>query len=182
MFWERSSPETPKYGILFHVRTGRLRPRSRPTSAAVDVLRSLSPRALVRIQDASHKIGDRIERCLRRVAMRRMSGARHDRHIDRAVAFFLRDLDLADRSILVFGALQDRNRHPDVGEIFRNVPVAKFWVEPGVAPAIAGVVYITVPARQRFPEASGRIGCPGLRDRYQSHIFHDEMRRDHCDA
>src|ERR1700730_19293833 len=116
-----------------------------PARAAIGVLRSLSPRALVRIQDASHEIRDRIERCLRRVTMRRMSGARHDRHLDRAVAFLLRDLDLADGPVLVVGALQDRNRHPDVGEIFRNIPLAKVWIEPGVAPAIEGVVDIAVP-------------------------------------
>ena len=54
------------------------------------------------------QIGDRIERRLRRVAMRRMSGARNDRHVDRTVALFLRDLDLPDRPILVIGALHDR--------------------------------------------------------------------------
>src|ERR1700687_3298587 len=114
--------------------------------AAIDVLRGLSPRLFVRSQNASHKIDDRIERCLRRVTMRRMSGGWNDRYIDRAVAFLLRDLDLADGPVLVVGALQDRNRHPDVGEVFRNVPVTKFWIEPGVAPAIEAVVDIAVPA------------------------------------
>src|ERR1700716_4484311 len=140
MLWSQSSPETSKCGILFHVRP--------MAAAAIDVLRSLPPRAFVCIQNASDKIRDRIERFLRRITMRRMSGAWNDRHIDRAVAFLLRDLDLADGPILVFGALQDRNRHPDIGEAFRDIPVAKFWVEPGVAPAVKGVVDIAVPARQ----------------------------------
>src|SRR3982074_2292787 len=137
MFWEWSSPEMPKYGILFHV------PPTVP--APINPLCSLSARAFMHIQNASDKIRDRMERHLRRFAMRRMSGAGDDRHIDRAVAFVLSDFDPADGPVPIVGALQDRNRHPDVGEVFRNIPVAEFRVEPGVVPAIEGVVDVAMP-------------------------------------
>src|ERR1700674_4507506 len=98
------------------------------------------------VQNASCKFRNRIKRRLRRVTMRRMSGARDDRHIDRTIAFFSSDLDLADCPILVVGALQNCNRHAYVGEILRNIPVAKLWVEPRAVPPVEGVVDVAVPA------------------------------------
>ena len=80
--------------------------------------------------------------------MRRMAGAGHHGHIDRTIALFLRDLDLADRAILIVGALHDRDGHADIGEIFGNIPVAELRIEPGAVPAIEGVVDIVVPARE----------------------------------
>src|SRR5258705_1650700 len=111
--------------------------------------------------------------------MRRMSGTGNHHHFDRTIAFFLRDLDLTDGPVLIVGALQGRERYPDVGEILRNIPATKPVVEPRVIPTVEGVVDIAVPALQLLPEASGLIGLPGLRDRRQPDIFHDEMRRDH---
>ena len=110
-----------------------------------------SSRAFVHLQNCVCKFRDRIERRLRRFAMRRMSGPRNNRHINRTIALFPRDLDLANSPILVVGALQDRDRHADVGEIFRNIPVAKFRIEPGAVPAVEGVVDIAVPALQLRP-------------------------------
>src|SRR3981081_86820 len=111
--------------------------------------------------------------------MRRMSATGNHRHFDRTIAFFLRDLDLTDGPVLIIGALQDHERYPDVGERLRNIPLAKLVVEPRVIPTVEGVVDIAVPALQLLPEAAGLIGLPGLRDRRQPDIFHDEMRRAH---
>src|SRR6266481_4261083 len=111
--------------------------------------------------------------------MRRMSGTGNHRHFDRTIAFFLRDLDLTDGPVLIVGALQDRERYPDVGEILRYIPLAKPVVEPRVIPTVEGVVDIAVPALQLLSEASGLIGLPGLCDRRQPNIFHDEMPPDH---
>ena len=52
-----------------------------------------------------------------RLAMRRVADARQQRHIDRAVAFLAGDLDLADATVLIGGALDDRDGHADIGEI-----------------------------------------------------------------
>src|SRR5438309_9508558 len=43
--------------------------------------------------------------------------------------------------------LQDRRGHADVGQKFRNIPVAELWIEPGAVPAVEGVVDVLVPAR-----------------------------------
>src|SRR6266446_5957604 len=136
-------------------------------------------RALVDVQNASCKFRNRIERRLRRLTMRRMSGARDDRHVDRTIAFFSRDIDLADCPILVIGALQDCNGNAYVGEIFRNIPVAKLWVEPCRVPPVERVVDVVVPALQLRPEIGGLIGLLDLGDRGDRNIFHDEMGRDH---
>src|SRR6266478_4711756 len=111
--------------------------------------------------------------------MRRMSGARDDRHIDRTIAFFSGDLDLENCPILVLDALQDGNGNADVGEIFRNVPVAKPWVEPRRVPPVERVVDVAVPALQLRPEIGGLIGLLDPGDRLHRNIFDDEMRRDH---
>src|SRR6202140_4068360 len=97
---------------------------------------SPSPRAFVSAQNRVYEFGDRIERRPRRFTMRRMSSPWNDRHIDRTIALFLRDLDLPEGPILVIHTLQDCNRHAYVGEIFGNIPAAKFWVEPGAVPAM----------------------------------------------
>ena len=89
----------------------------------------------------------RVQRRPRRIAMRGMARARNDFQIDRAVTFLLRDLDLTQRSILVIRALHDHDGTADVGEIFRDVPVAEFWIEPGAVPAKESVVDVLVPAR-----------------------------------
>src|ERR1700691_590181 len=115
-------------------------------------------RAFMQNQNASNKFRNRTERRLRRFAMRRMSGPRNHRHINRTIALFLRNLDLANCPILVVGALHDGNRHADVGEILRNVPVAKPGVEPGVVPTIECVVDIAVPALKLRLEAGGLVG------------------------
>src|ERR1700726_1673917 len=100
------------------------------------------------MQNTLSEFRDRIERRLRRFAMRRMSSPWKDRHVDRTVALFPCDLDLADGPILIVGALQDRDRYADIGEILGNIPVAKPGVEPGAIPPVEGVVDIAVPARQ----------------------------------
>ena len=85
--------------------------------------------------------------------MRLMSRTRDDRHIDRTVALFLRDLDLTHRSVLVVHTLQDRHRYADIGEVFRNIPTAEIGIEPGAVPAMEGVVDILVPARKLLFQA-----------------------------
>ena len=103
------------------------------------------------VMDGKHRIGkilDRIQRRPRRFPVRRMSRPRDHGDIDRAVAFLLRDLDLAQRPVLVIHALQDGDRHADIGEVVGNIPVAEFRVEPGAVPAIEGVVDVPVPARR----------------------------------
>src|SRR5260370_15191970 len=97
--------------------------------------------------------------------MRRMSGRWNDGHIDRTIALLLRDFDLADCPILVVRPLQDRNWYADIGEIFRNIPVAEFRVEPGAIPAVKGVVDIAVPAPQFCLEVGGLVGLFDLGDR-----------------
>src|SRR4051812_44823713 len=97
----------------------------------------------LRTVSTQHRVGeflDRLQRRARLLPMRLVSGARDHGYVDRAVAFILRDLDLAHGAILVIRALQDRHGHADIGEVFRNIPVAECWIEPGVVPAIEGVV------------------------------------------
>src|SRR6267142_2792298 len=144
-------------------------------------LRRPPPPTFVRAQNAACEFRDRMERRLRRFAMRRMPGARNDRHLDRAVALFLGDLGLTDGAVLIVGALQDRDGDPDVGEVFGYVPTAKLWIEPRAVPAIERIVDIAVPARQFRLEVGRLVGLLDLGDRGHRNIFHDEMRRDHCD-
>ena len=156
--------------ILFHVRldglAGHVSPLRHGRLPDVDrdahdgdaaPIRLRGPRALMHAKCVC-KFRDGIERRPRRFTMRRMSGPRDHRHIDRTIALFLRDLDLADGAILVVGALQDRDRNADIGEVFRDIPVAEFGVEPGAVPAIEGVVDVVVPARQLRLQVRGLIG------------------------
>ena len=78
--------------------------------------------------DTQHRVCeflDRIQRCPRRLPMRLVSRPRDHSHIDRTVALFLRDLDLAHCPILVIRPLQDRHGYADIGEVFGNIPVAE---------------------------------------------------------
>src|SRR5207244_4856054 len=62
------------------------------------------------------EIGDHAQRRLRRFPVRRVACVGQQRDLDRAVAFFLRHLDLPHRAVLVVFALYDQHRHADVGE------------------------------------------------------------------
>src|SRR5579859_6195348 len=108
-----------------------------------------------------------------------MSGAGNDRHIDRTITLLLSNFDLANGPILVVGALYDRHRYADIGEVFRDVPLAKRRIEPSAIPTIEGVVDIAMPARQFGPEIGGLINRFDGGDRGHRNIFDDEMRRDH---
>src|SRR5665213_4582350 len=110
------------------------------------------------VQNAFCKFRDRMERLLRRFAMRLMTSPWQHRHIDRTIALLAGDLDLANCPILVVGALNDGDRDPDISKIFRNIPCAKLGVEPGAVPAVKGVVDIAVPPRKPGPEVGALIG------------------------
>ena len=142
------------------------------------MLRGPSVRAVVGVQYRVGEFRNRIERRPQRFAMRLMSRPRDDSHIDRTVALFLRDLDLPHGPILVVHTLQDRDRYADIGEVLGNIPVAEFWIEPGVVPPIEGVVDIPVPARKLSLQVRGLVGSPDLGNRGDGNILDDEMRRD----
>src|SRR6266404_8762519 len=114
--------------------------------------------------------------------MRLMSRSRDHSHINRTVALFLCDLDLAHGPVLVVHTLQDRHRYADIGEVFGNIPVAEIRIEPGAVPAIEGVVDILVPARQLLLQVRGRVGAPDLGNRGDRNILNDEMRSDQREA
>ena len=67
-------------------------------------------------QNAIDEIRENPERRLRRLPMRRMRRVRKHRHVDRAIAFLLGDLDLPERPVVIVSALQDRHRNADIGE------------------------------------------------------------------
>src|SRR6266436_7952234 len=104
------------------------------------------PLRTVDTQNRVCEFRDRIQRRPRRLPMRLVSRPRDQGHIDRTIALFPRELDLARGPILVIHTLQDRDRHADIGEEFGNIPGAEFRIEPGAVPAIEGVVDILVPA------------------------------------
>src|SRR5438445_12191925 len=84
---------------------------------------------LIVAQDGVCEFRDGCKRRPRRFAMRLVSCASDFSHIDGTVAFLPRNLDLADGSILVIHPLQDSDGNADVGEVFRNIPIAEFRVE-----------------------------------------------------
>src|SRR5262249_22607709 len=90
------------------------------------------------------EIGDRAQRRLRCLAVRRVPRVRQQRNLDRGVAFLLGHLDLPQRAVLVVFALDDQHRHPDVGECVADIPGAELGIEPRTAPAVEGVVRIRV--------------------------------------
>src|SRR3954466_8614637 len=93
-------------------------------------------RTLMHLQNGPGEFRERIQRRLRRLAVRRMPGTGDDRDVDRTIAFFAGNFDLANRPIVIVGALHDGYRHADRGEVLRNVPVAEFWVEPRAVPSV----------------------------------------------
>src|SRR5579871_4568137 len=96
--------------------------------------------------------------------MRRMSGALNEGHLDRTIAFLLRDFDLPDRPILIQLALDERDRNADIGEILRNIPGAEFRIEPGAVPAVEGIVDVLVPARELRSQLRILVGGLDLGD------------------
>src|SRR4030081_1234061 len=107
-----------------------------------------------------------------------MPGTGDDRDVDRTIAFFPGDFDLANSPIVVVGALHDRDRHADVSEIFGDIPVAKLWVEPRVVPSVERVIDIAVPALELRLKVGGLVDGFDLRDRPDRNILDNEMRRD----
>src|ERR1700756_2252677 len=75
------------------------------------------------VHDSAIEFGDCGQRSIRGFAMRRMANAGQDGHVNWAVAFLLRDLDLPQRAILVLRALNDRDRHADIGKVIGNIPI-----------------------------------------------------------
>src|SRR3954470_7222678 len=114
-------------------------------------------RAVVDTQYRFRKIRDHIQRLLRRLAMWLGARARKDRGVDRAITLLLRDLDLPHGAVLIISTLEDRHRHADIGEVFGNIPVAKFRIEPRAVPAMKGVVDVLVPARELLFQVRGLI-------------------------
>src|SRR5437667_904013 len=137
---------------------------------------------LIVAQNGVCEFRDRIKRRPRRFTMRLVSRPRDFSHIDGTVALLPSNLDLADRSILIIRTLQDGDGNADVVEVFGYLPAAEFLVEPSVIPAIEGIVDIAVPARQLRLELRCLIGRFDRGNRGDRNIFHDEMRRDQCDA
>jgi len=123
-----------------------------------------------------------MERLPWRFTMRRMSGALNEGHLHRAIALFLRNLDLADGPILVVFALNERDWDADIGEIVGNIPGAEFWIEPGAVPAIEGVVDVRMPAREPLAEAGIFISLLDFGDRGDRDVLDYEMRGDQREA
>src|ERR1700747_2145969 len=123
-----------------------------------------------------------MERLPWRFTMRRMSGALNEGHLHRAIALFLRNLELADGPILVVFALNERDWDADIGEIVGNIPGAEFWIEPGAVPAIEGVVDVRMPAREPLAEAGIFISLLDFGDRGDRDVLDYEMRGDQREA
>src|SRR5262245_37587672 len=134
-------------------------------------------RFTVGMQHAVCELRERAERGVRRLAMRGMAGAFEDRYSDRAVAFRFGDLDLAQCPIMVVRALDDCDGDADIGEVFRDVPVAEFRVEPGAVPAIERVVDIAVPARELLLQVCGLVDLLDLGNRGDRNVLDNEIRR-----
>src|SRR5580692_719808 len=111
-----------------------------------------------------------------------MSRARYHRHIDGAITLLLRDLDLADRPILIVRTLQNCDRNTNVGEIFADVPSTKVGIKPGVIPAVEGVIDVVVPSRKLGPQIRRFIGLSDPGDGSNGYFLDDEMRRDQHDT
>src|SRR5579863_2405963 len=117
------------------------------------------------------------EGSLRRLAARIVASVWQDRSLNRRVAFLVGDLDLAQRAVLVVLALHDQHRHPDIAEGISDVPVAKFRIEPWLAPGAERAIDIGVPALELVPQLPGgeRGACPlDLGDTY---VLGEKMRR-----
>src|SRR5262252_7739592 len=100
------------------------------------------------LQDPVCETCDRLQRRFGPLALGCVAGARDHRDLDRAIAFVLRNLDLADRAVLIVLTLHDLDRHPEIGERVGDVPGAECRIEPGVVPSMEGDVHVLVPARQ----------------------------------
>ena len=117
------------------------------------------------------------KRRLRRLAVRDVLDARDQQHFDRAGALLPRDLDLAFGAVVIVLALDDQDRHADVGEPVADVPALEIVLHPDVGPAAHRGVGVGVPALEPLPHVGGVEGVPDLPDRIDRHILDDEMRR-----
>src|SRR5262249_39164186 len=112
----------------------------------------------------------------RRFALWRMARIWQQRDFDRAVAFFLCDLDLLHGAVLVVRALHDKYGYADIGEKFRDIPLAEVGIEPGALPSLERIVDIRMPSRETRAQVAGLKCFLRFDDRGDARIFREEMR------
>jgi len=107
-----------------------------------------------------------------------MACVRQQRDFDRAIAFFLCDLDLLHGAVLIISTLHDQHGHADIGEKFRDIPLAKVGIEPGAVPSLERIVDMRMPSRQARAQVAGLVRFLRLDDLGDAWIFREEMRSD----
>src|SRR6266851_117431 len=128
------------------------------------------------------KIDNSIHRRLHRLAMRDVTDSFQDHGFHRTVALLLGDFDLSQRAILVVLALNDEDRHPNIGELLSNVPLSKSWFEPWAAPVVERIVGIVVPLCELRPQIRGLVGFTHACDLGDAEFLSEEMGREQHQA
>src|SRR6185369_7484144 len=133
---------------------------------------------VIRARKPEHEFRNRLERRFGRFTLWRMARVRQQRDLDRAIAFFLRDLDLFHGTVLIIGTLHDQHRHADIGKELRDIPFTEVGIEPGAVPALERVADIRMPPRKTRVQVASVVCFLRLDDRGYARIFREEMRSD----
>src|SRR6266851_1607156 len=123
------------------------------------------------------KIDNSIHRRLHRLAMRDVTDSFQDHGFHRTVALLLGDFDLSQRAILVVLTLNDEDGHPNIRELLREVPPAKFRIKPWPAPTVERIVGIAVPLAKLRAQVGGVVGLTHARDLGDAKFLREEMGR-----
>src|SRR5262245_27935926 len=111
-----------------------------------------------------------------------MARVRHQRDLDRTVAFVLRDFDLLHSAVLVLRTLHDQYGYADIGEALADIPFAEVRIEPGTVPSSERIVDVLMPPHQPQAQVARLVRLLRLDDRGYAGIFGEEMWRDQHEA
>jgi hypothetical protein len=89
-------------------------------------------------------------------------------------------IELGERSVSVFGALDGEHRTSNATEIRLDVPRPAAGIEPGVVPAPKRVVHVGVISREAWSEAG--IRPPRLRNRVDRSRLAEDVGSEHREA
>src|SRR5579884_4137791 len=123
------------------------------------------------------KVADEHERLLGSFTVGHVANARQNGSLNRAKTFPPRHLELLERAVLILIALHDQDRHTDIGELFGDVPLAEFRIEPRFTPRAEGAIDVHMPAAEFGAKASGRKRVASTPDFFDPHVLGKEMRR-----
>src|SRR5438552_13946962 len=156
----------------------RWRSRARHETASTTV-RWSSRTGSTRLQDQSrNKGGDRGQRGLRLVAMRRVAAVVKNDALDRAGDPALDGIELRERPILVVASLNEQDRTAYAIQAGFDIPLPELGRKPDIVPAKKSRIDLVVIAGELLPQTCRRVSLLRPPDACDRHVLDKDMRRE----